>query len=471
MIYSQAYEKFGKQHVTAGLIGSGQYSTALLGQSMYIPMLDISVIAENNPEAAKKAFKHAGIAEGRVVHCNSRFAALSALEKGKFVWVEDPMLMMDLPIDVIIEGTGEGETGAQFGLAVIQNGKHLAMLNKEADAIIGPYLKHLADVAGVVYTPVNGDQHGLLIDFVNWVHSLGLDLISASKSPDAELALDRENMRVTQARESLFMVEEKWRSITRDELDILTRMPEKPVDKFKTFAARQEIFKDIRVVRAQEVCETQIAANALGLEMDAVELLHPILRKTELPCVLCPEENGGIFHGKNRCEMISILRDVDDSNMGGGVFAIVSSQNEYARYILNNKGLHHNQDSSASLLPRPYHLCGVETSASILNAGSLGISSLYGSYLPIFDMYSKTLRPMKAGDKINSDDDIHMKALLMPAVAVKDGAPLHSYIYHGLKLKRDIPANTIITLDMVDVPSDSVLLKLRKEQDAYFGLR
>jgi predicted homoserine dehydrogenase-like protein len=471
MIYSQAYAKYGKRKVKAGLIGSGQYSTALLGQSMFIPELDIPVIAEKSHEAAKKAFKAAGIPEENVTACSNRRAALQALDKGKYVWVEDPMLIMDLPIDVIIEGTGEGETGARFALAIIENGKHLAMLNKEADAIIGPYLKYLADRSGLVYTPVAGDQHGLLIDFVNWTRSLGLDLISASKSPDAELALDREHMRVTQARESLFMVEEKWRSITKDEKESLAYMPEKPEDKLKTIAARQEIFKNIRVVRAQEVCETQIAANALGLEMDAAELLHPILRKTELPCVLCPEENGGIFHGKNRCEMISILRDTDDSNMGGGVFAVVSSQNEYARYILNNKGLHHNPDGSASLLPRPYHLCGVETSTSVLTAGSLGISSLHGSYLPIFDMYSRTLRPMKAGEKINSDDDIHMKALLMPATAVKDGAPLHSYIYHSLKLKRDIPAGTIITYDMVDVPTDSVLLKLRREQDKLFGLK
>jgi predicted homoserine dehydrogenase-like protein len=86
-------------------------------------------------------------------------------------------------------------------------------------------------------------------------------------------------------------------------------------------------------------------------------------------------------------------------------------------------------------------------------------------------MYSKTLRPMKAGDTINSDDDINMKALLMPAVAVKDGAPLHSYVYHDLKLKKDVPAGTIITYDMVDIPASSALLKLRREMDKHFGLK
>ena len=67
MIYLQAYSKFGKQQVKAGLIGTGQYSTAILGQVKYIPMLDIPVIAERSHEAAKKAFKHAGISEDDVV--------------------------------------------------------------------------------------------------------------------------------------------------------------------------------------------------------------------------------------------------------------------------------------------------------------------------------------------------------------------------------------------------------------------
>ena len=470
MIYKQLYKKYAKESVKAGLIGTGQYSTAILGQAKFIPMLDIPVIAEHNPQAAKKAFKHAGIPEDDIVLCRSRLAALKAFGKGKYVWVEDPMLMMDLPIDVIIEGTGEGEPGARFGLAAIEHGKHLAMLSKEADAIVGPYLKHLADRAGVVYTPVTGDQHGLLIDFVNWIGSIGLDLKSAGKSPDAELGIDREKMQVFQLEEALYPIEETRRSISREELEVLIRMPEKSADKLKTIAARQEIFKDIRVVRVQEICETQIAANALGLVMDTEELLHPILRTPELPLVLCPEENGGIFKGDKRCEMISTLRDIDASNMGGGIFAIVSSRNEYARYILNNKGLHHSPDGMASLLPRPYHLCGVETATSVLTAGTLGISSLHDNYLPVYDTYSQSMRPMKAGETINCEDGKNMKSLLMPARAVKEKTPIHSYFYHLQKLKCDIPAGTIITYDMVDIASDSVLLKLRRESDKYFGL-
>ncbi|MCL2320097.1 MAG: hypothetical protein FWC45_08425, partial [Treponema sp.] len=168
---------------------------------------------------------------------------------------------------------------------------------------------------------------------------------------------------------------------------------------------------------------------------------------------------------------ITLLRDIDAANMGGGVWAVVSSENEYSREILNGKGLHHNPDGMASLLPRPYHLCGVETPTTLLCAGALGISSLAGPYLPRFDMYSKTLRPLKAGETVNCEDRRSMVSLLCPARALQNGNPIHSYFCHGLTLKRDVPENTILTQDMVEMPANSKLLELRKKQDEFFGLK
>jgi predicted homoserine dehydrogenase-like protein len=59
---------------------------------------------------------------------------------------------------VIAEATGEPEMGAKFAYEAIKHGKHVAMINKEADSAVGPILKHYADKAGLVYTAVDGDQ-------------------------------------------------------------------------------------------------------------------------------------------------------------------------------------------------------------------------------------------------------------------------------------------------------------------------
>ena len=44
-------------------------------------------------------------------------------------------------IEVIIDATGHPDSGAQVALAAIRNGKHMVMLNVEADITVGRYLK------------------------------------------------------------------------------------------------------------------------------------------------------------------------------------------------------------------------------------------------------------------------------------------------------------------------------------------
>ena len=47
--------------VSAGVIGTGQYTTAVVTQAESIPQLNIPIVADRNIEAARKAFHLAGI--------------------------------------------------------------------------------------------------------------------------------------------------------------------------------------------------------------------------------------------------------------------------------------------------------------------------------------------------------------------------------------------------------------------------
>lgn len=80
---------------------------------------------------------------------------------------ENYELLTDVPLDVVVECTGNPEAGARHAELAIKHGKHVAMVNKEADSVVGPMLSRLADKTGVIYTPVDGDQHGLLIGLVS----------------------------------------------------------------------------------------------------------------------------------------------------------------------------------------------------------------------------------------------------------------------------------------------------------------
>ena len=99
--------------------------------------------------------------------CDSRGAALWAMERGDRVVLADAELMLDLPIALVVEATraGGGRSAARGGGDRSRQAT-FAMVNKEADVSVGPILKHRADRAGVVYSAVDGDQHGLLIGLV-----------------------------------------------------------------------------------------------------------------------------------------------------------------------------------------------------------------------------------------------------------------------------------------------------------------
>ena len=149
MIYHHLFDQAKERRIVrAGLIGSGHYGTAVVTQARYIPLLEIPVIADVDPQAARLAYHRAGITDDEIVVCDSRAAAMHAMDAGKFVITEDPMLLMDTPIDVVVESTGVPEAGARHAYEAIQHGKHIAMINKETDAVIGPILQHLADKAG-----------------------------------------------------------------------------------------------------------------------------------------------------------------------------------------------------------------------------------------------------------------------------------------------------------------------------------
>jgi predicted homoserine dehydrogenase-like protein len=209
MIYAHLFEQTGEKQIRAGLIGTGAYGTSLLAQTQWIPRLEIPVICEQDLTAAQQACQYAGIPEDQIALCDNRQAVLRAVETGRWAIIEDPLLLMDVPLDLIVECTGDPEAGALHAALAIQHGKHVAMVNKETDSVIGPILHHLAKQAGVVYTPVDGDQHGLLIGLVLWLRSLGLEVISAGKAHDGEYVYDDTTRRVSDRSTTVCLTEQE----------------------------------------------------------------------------------------------------------------------------------------------------------------------------------------------------------------------------------------------------------------------
>ena len=90
-------------------------------------------------------------------------------------------LIADPRIEVIVEATGVPGAGIFHCLKAIENGKHIVMVNVEADAVAGPLLARRAKAAGVVYSLAWGDQPALICEHVDSMRAAGFKVICAGK--------------------------------------------------------------------------------------------------------------------------------------------------------------------------------------------------------------------------------------------------------------------------------------------------
>jgi predicted homoserine dehydrogenase-like protein len=152
--------------IRVGLIGSGEMGTDIVTQCRQMTGITVAAIAEINVEAAKKALTIAGRGEAyNVTDSSASFSA--ALEAGRVAITQDAQAVCSSEhIDVVIDATGKPAVGAEIGLTAMEHGKHLVMMNVEADVTIGAYLAREAKRLGVVYTLGAGDEPSSTMELV-----------------------------------------------------------------------------------------------------------------------------------------------------------------------------------------------------------------------------------------------------------------------------------------------------------------
>ena len=84
-------------------------------------------------------------------------------------------------IEVVVEATGHPAAGIAHARAAIAHGKHIVMVNVEADVLAGPAAGRRAARAGVVYSLAYGDQPALIAELVDWARACGFRVIAAGK--------------------------------------------------------------------------------------------------------------------------------------------------------------------------------------------------------------------------------------------------------------------------------------------------
>jgi len=455
MNYQAFFEKIQGKAKSVGIIGSGHYATAIVTQCRYISSLEVKILADIELDHAIRAYRHAGYTKNDFRVCSNRDEALAALKANKKVIVQDPLIMMDLPIDIVVEATGFPEAGALHAHEAIKNGKHVAMVTKEVDVTIGPILKYLAERQGLVYTAVDGDQHGLLIKLIAWVRSLGLEVLCGGKSIEFDLILDEEANRIG--------FEGEHKDLRAEDIPFFkTPRTEKLLGHV---ARRKRVLGDFGSPAGYDITEMTIAGNATGLRPDIPELHCPVLRIPEIPEVLAPREVGGLLNGSGILECFTCLRSPWEAGMGGGEFVVVSCDNAYSRNILISKGLLSNQLNNTALIYQPYHLCGVETPLSLILATHFGIQTGALQFRQSYDMVAKTTKAFKKGQTMGTDKSRDLKAYVVEKQSIVSGALLPFQLGRDNPFGCDIPEGTPITTEMIQRPQGSILWELRERQD------
>jgi predicted homoserine dehydrogenase-like protein len=326
-------------------------------------------------------------------------------------------------IDVVIDATGVPEDGADIGMRTIRNGKHLIMMNVECDVCIGPYLKHQADNAGVIYTLGAGDEPSSTMEIIEFVTAMGHSVVCAGKGKNNPLDFDA--------------VPDDYQE-EADRRNMNVRMLVEFVDGSKTMV------------------EMAAIANATGLVPDIPGMHGPRATVSELASVLIPQDDGGVL-SKPGCVDFSIGKGVSP-----GIFVIIKAEHPRIHERMADLKM---GEGPYFTFHRPYHLTSLEvplTAARVVLHGRRDMVPLSRRVAEVCAIAKRDIAP---GETLDAVGQYCYRSWTMTA----DDAKAANAIPCGL-LENGVATSAIARGDLMTWanarPRDgSLIADLRKRQD------
>ncbi|MDJ1158660.1 flagellar biosynthesis protein FlgA [Chelatococcus sp. SYSU_G07232] len=444
---------------SVALVGAGEFGATFAAQVRRIPSLALRLVCDRDRTRALGALAAAGYGAEDVAACDGRPGILAALARGRIAVVEDFTLVADLPLDLVVEATGQPHAAAALADLALAAGYHTALATKEAEIVVGPILARKARSAGLVHTPVDGDQPSLLMRLFARARTLGLPVVTAGKSTESDYVYDPGAGTVS-----------TWgRTVARpDYAPLFTG----EADLAASLAAR--VVSGLDTATVPDLCEMGIVANHCGLAVDRAELHAPVARTVELARLFRPREEGGLLARKGVVDVFVCLRRPDEISFAGGVFVVVEAPDAATGRLLAAKGIPGDGEGRYLLLHNPVHLLGVEAPISVLSAVHDGRSTGGDEVRQRYDLVARAERDFAAGETLDMGARHALSGvapLLVPARPLGPEAPVPYYLAAGARLRRPVGRGATFTLADVVVDEDSALMRLRREQDALDALR
>ncbi len=410
--------------VRIGLIGCGQMGTDILVQTSLMQGIIVVAVAATRPENVAAAVKMGGtyhrpcivttVSEARVAIRRGDLAAMTSIE-----------MVCQIPeVDVIIDATGRPNAGAEVATAAIAAGKHMVMMNVEADITIGAWLAAQARRKGVVYTLGAGDEPSSTMELIRFARTLGYGIVAAGKG--------KNNAFKTDAMPDDYRAEAAARNMN-------PRMLVEFVDGSKT------------------AVEMTCIGNAAGLSPDVPGMHGPAAPLHELQNYFRPKGEGGILSRKGVVDF-SIARGV-----APGVFVVVEAP--HPRIIERFDDLHVGKGPYYALT-RPFHLTSLEVPLTAAAAVIFGVTEMVSQPVPSGEVGCMTKRDIEPGENLDAIGETCYRgyALERRDAVAKNALPIG--LAHGALVTQRIPKGTLVTREAAVPDKRLKIVAVRKLQDA-----
>jgi predicted homoserine dehydrogenase-like protein len=420
--------------VRVALIGAGKFGSMFLAQVPHTPGLEVATIVDLDPQRAREACRTVGWDSARIETTKFISDGIAAIKDGA--------------IEVVVEATGNPAVGIRHARAAIAAGKHIVMVNVEADVLAGPLLAEEARKAGVVYSLAYGDQPALTAEMVDWARATGFRVVAAGKGT-------------------------KYLPIYHDVTpkDVWSHYGLTAAEA-QSAGMNPQMFNSF-LDGTKSAIEMAAIANATGLDVPADGLLFPPCGVDDLPHIMRPRDKGGVLEKSGVVEVVSSLeRDGRPvfRDLRWGVYVVLEAPNDYAADCFKQYGLKTDASGRFAAMYKPYHLIGLELNISVLSAAlrnePTGQPRDFRG-----DVAAVAKRDLRAGEMLDGEGGYTVWGKLMPAQASLKAGALPIGLAHGVKLKADVAHGAVVGWNDVEIDSANDTVTVRREMEKRFAAK
>lgn len=410
--------------VRVGLLGTGFMARGVANQIVNsVPGMRLVAVAGRQADRARGVYDYAGVTG--TVSASTVSGLEAAIRSGRPAVTEDHFLLCQAEgIDCLIEAIGHPEFGAELAMEAIRCGKSMVTMNAELDGTVGPILARHAARADVILTGCDGDQPGVTLNLYRFVRSLGLTPLVCGNIKGLQ------DCRRTPETQAGFAA--KW--------------GQNPY-MVTSFADGTKISY-----------EQAIVANATGMTVE----------KRGMRGADHPGHVDELVHAYD-VDALRALGGVVDyvvgARPGPGVFVLATHDDPKQRHYLN---LYKLGEGPLYSFYTPYHLCHFEVPLSAARAVLAGDAVLRPLAGPRVDVVTVAKTRLKAGETIDALGGFMTYGVCERYDVSRAERLLPMGLAAGCRLRRDVPIDTALTYDDVDIPAGRLIDRLRAEQDKAF---